>query len=815
MISARETKYLILFFLILIAIGVFMYFGGLTFLPVDQIYCRNYYPWKALNPKLDCSQYRSGDDIFENNFTATELDYLKANPYQQSYSERIMNGYPIADAYSANRYSLQSLFSYFLPATSSNDFTTLILIFVGFTIGYLIARSLDFSSWYAIIFGLLSITPAYVSLFESFNMVLIGFELIVLGMLQFYKFNRKRLFIFLVFGGSLLILLSAIYQFYLYAALSFVLLGFIYFNCDNKKRFLILWAASSVLFLIAVMFLNFFLEGHASFLLASNKLGNNLSLSELIKHKDYSIDPLGWIGQEPVKADRKLVALIFGNKFGYEDFGAVTVGTFSPGLAFLVLFFIGATALFKKYRGYVLIAIFWLLYFAGYLQFLLSLLPGPFRSETSIRASNIFFLLATLAAVYALRGLFSSAIVLGHKAKFFIYLVFGYVIIISSVLIVFRNQKHDQFLLEAFYGSICSIIFIIGFYLLNSKHNFGRKKLLAIILISASLILPNISRLFLGVPTKVLEIHPSSLYFPETTFQKELEKYSDINRVAVIQTQAGQTTHPNGPDYLGLETITGDRNPLFKDYDELYQYHSLIFEGDKNPSRSFASLIKSADYLEVASPPLMTPASKIKLSEATQRYFRLLGVDAIIGSEDLVINDKNWEKLTQADGLSLWRSKTPVPQMSFAADAIVINERLQQLQYIFENQNWNIDERAVVNQAVSLPNDGGNKKVNSTFEIIKRADGYRLIQVQVSGSGILTLPLTYNKHWQAIWTSAGSIKPMQIIESDYAFVGIVVPKGQGNIELVYKDKPVALNYTILYAGLVMLIGVILLAGRFL
>src|SRR5205814_1139534 len=152
---------------------------------------------------------------------------------------------------------------------------------------------------------------------------------------------------------------------------SFVLLGLIYFDCDNKKKFLKLWITSGIIFLFAAIILNFFLVGHASFLLGSNKIGNDISLKELIKHKDYNIDPLGWIGQEPVKADRKLVSIIFGDKVGYQYFGAVSAGSFSPGPVYLVLFFLGCIYLFKKYRGYLLLVIFWLLYFAGYLQFIL------------------------------------------------------------------------------------------------------------------------------------------------------------------------------------------------------------------------------------------------------------------------------------------------------------------------------------------------------------------------------------------------------------------------------------------------------------
>src|SRR3989338_11265442 len=146
-----------------------------------------------------------------------------------------MNGYPIRDAYSANTLTFFHFFSQFLPTTSSIIFSSLLLLFIGFTLGYAIARSLSFDYRYSIVAGLLSLTPAYVSLFESWNLALVAYGLLFLGLIRFYRYEERRLFVLFSFVGASLVILSSIYQFYMYAIITAAFLVLAYFTAETPK----------------------------------------------------------------------------------------------------------------------------------------------------------------------------------------------------------------------------------------------------------------------------------------------------------------------------------------------------------------------------------------------------------------------------------------------------------------------------------------------------------------------------------------------------------------------------------------------------
>ena len=146
----------VILFTLLFLVGIFLHYTGYTFQVVDEIYCRNLLPWSLYTTEnISCTaHYHSGDDLFENDFISNELLYLADNPHQQTYSERIMNGYPIGDSFGANKYTIFHKLNNFLPPYSSVNFSALFLIFISFTLGYVIARLMGFGYYYAGILGL-------------------------------------------------------------------------------------------------------------------------------------------------------------------------------------------------------------------------------------------------------------------------------------------------------------------------------------------------------------------------------------------------------------------------------------------------------------------------------------------------------------------------------------------------------------------------------------------------------------------------------------------------------------------------------------
>lgn len=719
-----QFQYFVALGLILVAIGLVLQLTGKTVLTVDQLACRNYYPWKAIAPPLDCSKERDGDYIFESHFIASELDYLSSNPYQHTYSERIMNGYPIAAAYTGNPYTLTRLFNKFFSPPSSANYVAIIYIFVGFTLGYLLARALNFDYRMSLVFGFFCITSSYVLLNEAYNMALVGFEMMALGLLMAYLYSRRYAAVALMFVGAMCIMLSAFFQLYLYAAVSMGVLALLVFWVREKRKYLIALVIAGICLAAAALVLHTFLEQHLSFLEVSQKTKSQLSLTEFLKHKDYAMDPIGWIGYEPPKMHHKIVALLFGDKVGYGWYGGLSIGSFSPGPVFLILFFLGAFALWKTHRAYVLFSIFWLLYFAGYMQLLLSALPGPFRIETSVRASNLFFLSASFAVVYALR----ERKTLEGRTKWVAVAVCTYLVIALPVFAVFRNLNHGQVMVESLAIALSALLFMVWIW---------KPKLRAFLVVA--LIFPSFARFFLGATPDTITLNDQALYYPRTEFGDAVTRHPEISRVALIETPGGNRTHTNGPVMLGLGTITGYRNPMYEAYVDLYWKHKLAFEGSTDPNREADELKTSVDYLNNGLPALKAPSSSITLQDFTLKYFELTRTNGIIGSEDLSITNPDWERVVLADGLSLWRYNKRFPEFSF--DGI------------------------------------------GTLSLISKTDGYRLLQIDTPSGGNLLLPVTYDKHWLAMMDK----KRLEIFASHGPFLGVIVPPGKGTLEIRYRD----------------------------
>src|SRR3989338_977851 len=115
--------------MLFVLFGLVLHVTGFTVLPVDQLYCRNLLPWSSLDFTRNCSVYRSGDDILENDVSAREINYLLQNPYQNTYSERIMNGVPVRDAYASTPYAPYKLLTRILPNPTAANVVGLFYLF--------------------------------------------------------------------------------------------------------------------------------------------------------------------------------------------------------------------------------------------------------------------------------------------------------------------------------------------------------------------------------------------------------------------------------------------------------------------------------------------------------------------------------------------------------------------------------------------------------------------------------------------------------------------------------------------------------------
>jgi len=804
---SKTIQYFAALFLALMAIGLVMHKTGYTFQVVDQIYCRGHLPWSveySVGPCVD----RSGDDLFENDFIETELQYLSDNPHQQTYSERVMNGYPMKSAYSADTFTFFHLLSRFLPTTSSIIFSALLMLFVSFTLGYALARSLSFDWRYSIIAGFLSLTPSYVGLFEAWNHALIAYELLWLGIIRFYRYAERYLFALCAFLGASMIILSSIYQLYLYAILNAAFFIVFYLAVQakqEKKKILVAFLVVAGVFLSAAMVWNASLSQHLSYLKDSNKVNLQLPFTELIRRKGYALDPLGWAGSEMVIAHRAVFHRILSAPV-FRHVQAFQSGYVSPGIGYLLLLFVGLVCLWKKkglYRAYAGLVLFWFLYFTGPLQFLLTMtVGGPFKSETSIRASYLFFLFGVFAVLYVLRGIARGSVNLSKHTKVVLWLSAAYVLCISLVLFIADFFKSAVFS-TAPYSALAAVAFLAGLWYVQRQ-----KMRLAQTCLIVSVLLPTAAQLFLGATPAVFSLHANKLYFPQTAFAQALDRYPDIERIALIQTPSGGSLHPNTAILLGRAGVNAYRNPTDRYYLEFAKYHELLANGIPNTADAFRQFRASVMYPHNGVVAMALTDNQFTLTEATSRYFDLLAVDGLITSHDLLIKDADWEKVASTNELALWRRIGDPPTFFFATNTLAIEKDAERLAYIFTSQTFDPGRDAVLERSgpplVAIEDDAENK-----IFLREVRDGYRRFTADIGQAGVLTIPAVYHPRWVAKWIGTDRTRNLQTARSNYAFWGVIVPVGSGELELIYNEQPQAWQYGLMALGLFLGIAITL------
>jgi hypothetical protein len=813
----KEAVFITFFFILLVFVGIFMHYAGYTFFAVGEL--GRYDPWRDYVEGESCN-LRSGDDLYENDFISSELKYLSTNPYQHTYSERIMNGYPIRDSYLANQYTVFNFLNKFLPSHSSINFSALLMLFTSFALGYFIARSLNFNYYYAALLGILSITLPYTSLFEAWSAVLIGYGFIILGLILFYKHDRPYSFVALSVLGAVLIILSSIYQFYLYTAINLILLGLFYFILARKKKFLIMWLALVVVFVISTMLVNFSLTSHYDFLSSSQKINHDVDFGELVKKKRLATDPITWIWGG-VSTHHKVVNHFFGVEGGEFLKLVRNRGVEKQGAAYLLLMIVGLYILFRKAKPYVVVVLFWILYSMGILHLALAFIFGePFISESTISTPLLVLTLGSFAVIYAMREFLEQRIQLGYIGKVIVFGSIGIVLLASGLMLVWDAMVHNRVLpgvISTFLGGI--ILFLVVKIFRGEIRVVPEKKFLFMILLSLAILFPTGAKLFSCNKPATLVASRSEFYFPQTKFEKAIVENPDIARVAMIQTSVEKKDLLlwNLPVRLGLSTLTGYRNTIFKEYFDLYMYHKILIENHGESSENlFKEFRKTVGYLSNKLSAFQAGNSNLSLPFPTERYFALHGVNGIIGPADLIIENDDWELVATVDRLSLWKDKKKPRDFLFSTESIVIPDEIFRMRYILEDHDFDMYNQVVLSEGVGVAYRANSTSTStSQFELLEKTDGYRLIDANVKTKGILTFPVTYSKNWEAkLRHSDSTTKILDTLRANHVFLGVEVEPGEGRIELIYNDRPKLWNAITAWGGIFVLLALILGLKRF-
>jgi len=241
----------------------------------------------------------------------------------------------------------------------------------------------------------------------------------------------------------------------------------------------------------------------------------------------------------------------------------------------------------------------------------------------------------------------------------------------------------------------------------------------------------------------------------------------------------------------------------------LYAYHRILLENDEggniatDAEKRFENFKKTESYLANKLGAFALHNSHLLLPPFSQRYFSLHGVNGIIGSEDLIIENEDWERVAVADGLSLWKDKDKPKDFFLARESVVIPDDAYRMKYILENPDFDIENQVVLKEGVGKKYANSSATSTSHAAILKETDGYRLIDADIITQGILTVPVTYSKHWTAQFIKDdNTATTLKTLQANHLFLGVELVPGQGRIELLYDDKPKLFNAIIAWGGVV-------------
>ncbi len=368
-----------------------------------------------------------------------------------------------------------------------------------------------------------------------------------------------------------------------------------------------------------------------------------------------------------------------------------------------------------------------------------------------------------------------------------------YIVFICSIIVIHNLFKWNKWAVESLYIGLSCALFALGLTL-ERYSIIKHPSLLVRMIFIISFLLPIFARLFFGVLPGTLTLEPQNLYYPPTAFDKMLKQHPDLRRTALITTPKGAEIHPNTPMILGVAGITGYRNSLLKDYMEVFHYHRLFFENQSNVPERYSDFQKRAVYLSNYLQPLQAPQKIVKLSKATKNYFLIHGVDSIIGADDLNIIDPDWIQLGKKNKLSLWKYQKKQPEFIFSRSIHYIKEPIEQLNYMFLGGRWEPEKEILVREKNVLSQESQEDKMPK-IKILEKTDGYRRIDYEKNNApGILMLPVTYGARWHAQDISNHQL--LKTFKVNYAFLGVLIPKGSGEIELIYNDRATLVNQII-------------------
>lgn len=386
--------------------------------------------------------------------------------------------------------------------------------------------------------------------------------------------------------------------------------------------------------------------------------------------------------------------------------------------------------------------------------------PLPFLTYSS--ASRILFITSFSAGILASIGL-EKLIISKSYRRFFIYFALIFIFIIIFALTYLKLINIDNSLLKiSLRNSIIPLgLLSVSIFLLKIKI-----KNIFLSILFVFLIFFDLARYF----QKYNPFITAKLIFPKTPTIEFLQKQPGLFRIGRLNREVltPNTWIPyklssiEGYDPLGLENYARFFNRVNNNkYSDTINRYTEIF----NPDFKFLDALNVKYLLSVEN-------DKNKISP----YVKANKLEPVFRDKSTVVY-KNPKALDRAYFIS----------------QTIITDNKQKMAEILDNSNFDPRTSAVIFSSDSLPSIWSLGKVN----IDNYSDNNLTLKTENTKDGFLVLADTYDPGWQA---SIGG-QPTKIYEVNGALRGVVVPKGNHQIKMVYWPTSVDWGIKISLLGL--------------
>jgi uncharacterized membrane protein YfhO len=454
----------------------------------------------------------------------------------------------------------------------------------------------------------------------------------------------------------------------------------------------------------------------------------------------------------------------FGNPTTLNYWGVWNYGEFIGYIGIIPLIFALTAVFFRKDKKTFFYTCVVLLSLAFALPTVLAKLPFrfslPFLSTT--QPTRLIYIVDFALAILAALGF---DLIQKTKVKVFIPAITVLLLILCAFVFgLYANANHlissdilsgidpwsvtKRNLILPFGFALSACVLSLGFFW-EKKHELI-KPVILILLFTLSVI----DLLFFA--NKFTPFSTPNYFYPQTKLISFLQQ--NLGNYRIMSTDRS-ILHPNIPTYYHIQSVDG--------YDPLYlqTYGEFI-----------AAMERRQPNIQ---PPfgfnrILTPNSFF------EKFGSLLGVKYLLSGQELDIEAMPYLKKVYTEGtINVYENKNVLPRVFFVSSIRKTGGKQQTIDTMFE-PNLSLLNTAIVQTSDAI--DTQTSPYVDVATITKYSPNIVHITAQASKSGFLVLTDSYYPTWHAYIDG----REVKIYQTDFAFRGIVVPKGTHTIE--FKDQ---------------------------